>query len=123
MTGTPSKKSSKAKLREYLTDLKEKANAGKLQKLTTAQMAKEVGIPRSTLYKYHKSEISEFKKIVSSSTSSSSKRLLQAARRENRILRERNEILTSIAHEYFIENETLKANILSLKNQQIVRIK
>ena len=123
MKNRSAEQDSKTKLKAYLSDLKIRSKTTKLPKISTVQMANDVGIPRSTLYKYHKSELSEFKRIINSSSSSSSKRLLQSARRENKTLRERNELLTSIAHEYFIENETLKAKITALKNRQIVRIK
>lgn len=123
MTPRPASNKYRNKLKNYIIELREKSKTTTIPRITTEQMAKELGIPRSTLYKYHKKEIIEFREIINSTTISSNKKLLQAARRENKILRERNAILTSIAHEYFIENEKLKENIISLKSQKIVRIK
>ena len=111
------------RIAQYLKKLQKQVEDGEAKKCTVIRFAKDVSIPKSTLYKNYKSALEEFRSIQNDIGSSSSKKLVLAARRENRKLRKKNEILTAIAHEYFIENESLKLKIQTLKKNKIQRIK
>jgi len=113
----------KEKLRIYLDNLRKNLPEEKQDLLTISDLSRKLGIPRSTLYLNCRSELEEYKSIIRQSRSSIKKQPLNATRRENKILRNKNEILTSIAHQFFIENEELKLTIKSLKRKNISRIK
>jgi len=113
----------KQRLCSYVANLRKLSDKSEMPRMTVGMFAEKVGVSRSGLYKNYRKEVMEFQKLQSTLNVSSNRKLLLASRRENKVLRERNMILTSVAHEYFIENENLKRKIRSLEHKTIERIK
>jgi len=106
-----------------LDSFRKASNFPNAKRPTILELCKTSGVPRATLYRKYKPQLEQFKVIQDSVGKSSSSRLLSASRRKNKLLTERNRILTAIAHEYYIKILKLEEENIRLKQNSIRRIK